>query len=51
MSHTFNYETKEELYRYLNRVSYAIYGADHNSLLFLNGNRYDFSNGNVLINS
>jgi len=50
MSFNYNYQTQEELYKYLNKLSYAIYGTDYNSLTFLNGNKQDFSYNNILVN-
>jgi len=50
MTLSFNFEDTKELYRYLNKISYAIYGTDYNSLTFLNGNVYDFKTSNILIN-
>jgi hypothetical protein len=49
MIHKFNYQTKEEKYRYLNQVAYALYGVCYNSLTFLNGNKLDFKPNNILV--
>lgn len=51
MTLSFNFENKQELYRYLNKISYAIYGVDYASITFLNGNVYDFKSSNILINA
>ncbi len=51
MSYNYKYTNEEELYKYLNKVSYAIYGVDYFSLTFLNGNKYDFKPTNILINA
>jgi len=51
MTLSFNFQDTKELYRYLNKISYAIYGVDYNSITFLNGNVYDFKPNNILINA
>ena len=51
MTLSFNFQNKQELYRYLNKISYAIYGCDYNSITFLDGNVYNFGVSNVLINA
>jgi len=44
----FKYDDKKELYRYLDSISYALYGYSYNELIFLNNNRMDFTPTNVL---
>ena len=46
----YTYSNDIQLTRYLDDLSYMIYGVSYNDIKFLNGNRTDFSRNNVLIN-
>lgn len=46
----YEYKNDTELSRYLDDLSYMIYGVSHLELSFLNGNKTDFSKTNILIN-
>ena len=46
----YTYSNDIQLIRYLDDLSYMIYGVSYNDIKFLNGNKTDFSKTNVLIN-
>ena len=46
----YTYSNDIQLTRYLDDLSYMIYGVSYNDIKFLNGNKTDFSKTNVLIN-
>lgn len=46
----YTYSNDIQLTRYLDDLSYMIYGVSYNDIQFLNGNKTDFSKTNVLIN-
>lgn len=45
----YSYSNDIELKRYLDDVSYMVYGVSYNDIEFLNGNKTDFSKNNCLI--
>ena len=47
----YTYENDINLNRYLDDLSYLLYGVGYYELTFLNGNPTDFSKSNILINN